>query len=51
MKSSELLNIMTENKVIKKILLDYKNIRRIIKTNIEFDKINNKKLFTFISNN
>ena len=51
MKSSELLNIMTENKVIKKILLDYKNVRRIIKTNIEFDKINNKKLFTFISNN
>ena len=51
MKSSELLNIKTENKTIKNILLDYKNIRRIIKTNIEFDNINNKKLITFISNN
>ena len=51
MKSSELLNITTENKVIKSILLDYKNVRRIIKTNIEFDNINNKKLITFITNN
>ena len=51
MKSSELLNIKTENKNIKNILLDYKNVRRIIQTNIEFDNINNKKLITFISNN
>ena len=51
MKSSELLNIKTENKIIKNILQDYKNVRRIIKTNLEFDNINNKKLITFISNN
>ena len=50
-KSNELSNLSINNSVIKCILQDYKNVRRIVSIIPDFDNINHNKLATFISNN
>ena len=50
-KSNELSNLSINNAIIKSILQDYKNVRRIVNIMPDFDSINHNKLATFISNN
>ena len=50
-KSTELSNLAINNTIIKNILQDYKNVRRMINLMPDFDDINHNKLSTFISNN
>lgn len=50
-KSSDLYNLNKNNSEIKKILIDYKNVRRILKRMPDFDDVKNDKLSAFISNN
>ena len=50
-KSSELSKLDNKNPIIKNILKDYKNVRRMMRMMPDFDNLNHIKLLTFIHNN
>ena len=50
-KSGELSKLANKNSAIKSILIDYKNVRRMVRIMPNYDDINHGKLLTFINNN